>query len=232
MNGPRGVWKVQIGLIGGIGPAATDFYYRRLISTFSNEKTPLELTIVHADAPTLLGNLASNHVASQVAIYMKLTNRLAVVGAGCVAVTSIAGHFCIDAFKASSPLPVVDLIFEVNKAIEKSGYKRIGILGTRTVMETQFYGAISGATVIPPGGRDLDDVHQAYVTMATSGVVTNAQRDVFAGVSQRLLKDAGAQAIMLGGADLALVFDERDAPFPIVDCAAIHADAIVRFATS
>jgi aspartate racemase len=223
---------VQIGLIGGIGPAATDFYYRRLISTFSNDKAPLEVTIVHADAPTLLGNLASNDVASQVAIYMKLTNRLAAAGAGCVAVTSIAGHFCIDAFKASSPLRVVDLISEVNRAIEESGYKRIGILGTRTVMETRFYGAISGAAIIPPGDRDLDDVHQAYATMATSGVVTDAQREVFVGASQRLLKDAGAEAIMLGGTDLALVFAERDAPFPIIDCAAIHADAITRFATS
>jgi aspartate racemase len=232
IKGSRGGWKVQIGLIGGIGPAATDFYYRRLISTFSAKKTPLELTIVHADAPTLLGNLASHDVAAQVAIYMKLTNRLAAAGAGCVAVTSIAGHFCIDAFRASSPLPVVDLISEVDKAIGKSGYERIGILGTRTVMETRFYGAISRATIIPPGGPDLDDVHQAYATMATSGVVTDAQREVFAGASQRLLKDSGAQAIMLGGTDLALVFDERDAAFPIIDCAAIHADAIAGFATS
>jgi aspartate racemase len=45
---------MQIGLIGGIGPAATDFYYRRLISAFAARKTPLELTIVHADTPTLL----------------------------------------------------------------------------------------------------------------------------------------------------------------------------------
>jgi len=223
---------VQIGLIGGIGPAATDFYYRRLISTFSSNKTPLELTIVHADAPTLLGNLASNDVASQVAIYMKLTNRLVAAGAGCVAVTSIAGHFCIDAFKASSPLPVVDLISEVNRAIEKSGYKRIGILGTRTVMETRFYGRISGAAIIPPDNQDLDDVHQAYATMATSGVVTDAQREIFTGASQRLLKDAGAEAIMLGGTDLALVFDERHTAFPIIDCAAIHADAIARFAAA
>jgi aspartate racemase len=223
---------VQIGLIGGIGPAATDFYYRRLISVFAAEKTPLDLTIVHADAPTLLGNLASNDVASQVAIYMKLTDRLVSTGAGCVAVTSIAGHFCIDAFKASSPLPVVDLISEVNRAIEKSRYKRIGILGTRTVMETRFYGAISGATVVPPDGRDLDDVHLAYATMATAGIVTDAQRDVFAQASQRLLKNAGAEAIMLGGTDLALVFGGRDAAFPIIDCAAIHADAIVRFAAA
>ena len=84
---------MHIGLIGGIGPAATDFYYRRLISTFASKKAALELTIVHADTATLLGNLTRNDAASQVAIYMKLTNRLAAAGAGCVAVTSVAGHF-------------------------------------------------------------------------------------------------------------------------------------------
>jgi hypothetical protein len=88
--------NMHIGLIGGIGPAATDFYYRRLISTFASRKAALDLTIVHADTPTLLGNLASNNVAAQVAIYMRLTKRLAAAGAGCVVITSIAGHFCIE----------------------------------------------------------------------------------------------------------------------------------------
>lgn len=112
---------MQIGLIGGIGPAATDFYDRWLINGFARQKIPLELTIVHADTPTLLGNLVSNDAASQVAIYMKLTARLKAAGAGCVAVTSIAGHFCIEAFKAVSPLPVIDMIAEVNRAIAARG---------------------------------------------------------------------------------------------------------------
>ena len=222
---------MQIGLIGGIGPAATDFYYRRLISTFAAAKTPLELTIAHADTPTLLGNLGRNDVAAQVAIYMKLTHRLATAGAGCVAVTSIAGHFCIEAFKAVSPLPVIDMISEVNQAIGKSGYRRLGILGTRTVMETRFYGGVTGAEIIPPSGPDLDAVHQAYVTMAASGVATEAQRAVFVEAGRKIL-EAGAEAIMLGGTDLALVFREGDAAFPIVDCAAIHADAIAKAATA
>jgi aspartate racemase len=83
-------------------------------------------------------------------------------GAECVVVTSIAGHFCIDEFKVSSPLPVVDLISEVNRAIEQRGLKRIGILGTRTAMETRFYGGVPSAQIIPPNGQDLDDIHQAY----------------------------------------------------------------------
>ena len=99
---------MHIGLIGGIGPAATDFYYRRLISTFASQQAALDLTIVHADTPTLLGNLASNNAAAQIAIYMRLTKRLAAAGAGCVAVTSIAGHFCIADFKSLPTNSVVE----------------------------------------------------------------------------------------------------------------------------
>jgi len=222
---------VQIGLIGGIGPAATDFYYRRLIATFAARKTPLELTIAHADTPTLLGNLGRNDVAAQVAIYLKLTERLAKAGAGCVAVTSIAGHFCIEAFKAVSPLPVIDMISEVNRAITESGYRRLGVLGTRTVMETRFYGGGGGAEIIAPPGCDLDAVHDAYVTMAACGAATEAQRDIFLAAGRKLREEAGAEAIMLGGTDLALVLGELEAAFPIVDCAAIHADAIATAAT-
>jgi aspartate racemase len=223
---------MHIGLIGGIGPAATDFYYRRLISTFAKKKAALELTIVHADTPTLLGNLASKDADSQVAIYMKLTNRLAAAGAECVAITSVAGHFCIDAFKALSVLPVVDMISEVNRAIAQRAFERIGILGTRTVMETRLYGSVSRVEVVPPSGQDLEDVHEAYVAMAASGIVTEAQSAVFTAVSKRLLKEPGVQAIMLGGTDLALAFNERDTEFPFIDCAGIHADAIAKLATT
>jgi len=167
---------------------------------------------------------------AQTAIYSRLTKRLVSAGAECVAVTSIAGHFCIDDFKAVSPLPVVDLIDEVSRAIERRGLKRIGILGTRTVMETRFYARIASAEIIPPCEPDLDDVHQAYISMAASGLVTDQQRSIFYTASHRLLENYGAEAIMLGGTDLALVFSEDTTEFPLIDCAGIHANAISRFA--
>ena len=196
---------MHIGLIGGIGPAATDFYYRRLIDAFARKNRALELTIVHADTPTHLSNLAADDATAQTAIYTRLTNRLVSAGAECVAITSIAGHFCIDAFKTVSPLPVVDLLSEVRGAIETRGLTRIGILGTRTVMETRFYGQITSAEILPPGGSDLAEVHQAYISMAASGFVTEDQRSIFRAVSHRLLDDQGAEAILLGGTDLAAV---------------------------
>lgn len=187
--------------------------------------------MVHADTPTLVGNLARNDAAAQVAIYTKLANRLVAAGAECVVVTSIGGHFCIDSFKAVSPLPVIDMISEVDRAVKERGLKRIGILGTRTAMETRFFGGVTSAEVVPPGGNDLDDVHGVYVTMAASGVATDAQRRVLTAACRRLLKVGGVEAIMLGGTDLTLVFNDQTATdFPLVDCAGIHVEAIARLA--
>jgi aspartate racemase len=222
---------VQIGLIGGIGPAATDYYYRRLVAEFARINEPLEMTIAHADAPTLIANLANNNVDEQVNIYDRLTNRLALAGADCVVVTSIAGHFCIDAFRKSSPLAVIDMLMAVDAEVQKRALKRVGILGTRTVMETRFFSGISTAEIIIPSGSALEDVHAAYVSMALSGQVSDEQRAVFDAACNWFTDKAGVDAIMLGGTDLALVYQEGNTRFPLVDCAAIHVDEVVRRAT-
>lgn len=223
---------MHIGLIGGIGPAATDFYYQRLISNFAKHGRPLELTMVHADSPTLLANLAKNDTASQVKIYKRLAERLAVAGADCVVVTSIGGHFGIGEFEDVSPLPVINMLSEVAKEVTARGLKRIGIMGTRTVMETKFYGGLIDTEVIAPQGSQLEQVHDAYVTMATSGFVTDQQRQVFDEACRQFLERDRVEAILLGGTDLALVYDAATSELPLVDGAAIHVDAITEQALS
>jgi aspartate racemase len=224
-----GVAPRHIGLVGGIGPAATDYYYRRLIAGFAAAGVPLTLTIAHADAPTLLANLAAGAVVEQAGIYQRLAERLAAAGAECIAITSIAGHFCIDRFAPLSPLPVVDMISTITAAVRAQRFGRIGILGTRTVMASRLYGVDTGAVIVPPAGAAFDAVHDAYAAMAAAGTVTDAQRQVFDAASAELLA-TGCEAILLGGTDLALVYQPGSSRFPIIDCAGIHADAIMRHA--
>jgi len=217
---------MHIGLIGGIGPAAQDYYTRRLISIFAERGVALELTTAHADAPTLIANLAADRRDAQAAIFAGLTARLARAGADLVAVTSIAGHFCRREFAGHSVLPVVDMIGVVAQDIAARGLARIGILGTRTVMETHFYGGIDSAVVVTPPEPVLGAVHTSYVAMAMAGAITPEQQAVFDMAARDLINDQRADAIMLGGTDLALAFDAATCPFPLVDCAAIHAQAI------
>ena len=223
---------MHLGLIGGIGPAATDYYYRRLIALCAASGTTLELTIGHADSPTLLANLAKGDKASQVEIFLKLANRLKAAGADTVAVTAIAGHFCIEELGAVSPLPVADLLKETNAAIGAMGLDKVGILGTATAMETRMYGQIDTAEVIPPAGPELTQVHESYINMVGAGKATDADRDIFVTASRRLIEDHGAQAIMLAGTDLVLVFDGTDYGFEVIDCAGIHVNALAKIAAS
>jgi aspartate racemase len=219
---------MHIGLIGGIGPAATDFYYRGLIERHAASGIPLELTIAHADVREMSRNLTNKDPGRQAEIFVRLVQRMKAAGATAAAVTSMGGHFCVKELEAISPLPILNAIPEVDAAVTRSKLKKVGIIGTRTVMESGLYSGISSAEVVAPEGDARDEVHTAYVGMAEVGRVTDQQRRTFFTVGRRLCQEQGAQAIMLGGTDMFLAFVGQENPFPLIDCADIHVDAIYR----
>jgi aspartate racemase len=222
---------MHIGLIVGIGPAATDYYYRQLISAAARAGKDLELTMAHADTPTLLRHQAEGNVQAQVDIYCRLTERMQRAGIVRVAVTSIAGHFCIDAFKVVSPVPVIDVLDVVKLEVKRRGLRRVGLLGTRVVMQSRFYGVLDGVDVIAPADELTGEVHEAYVAMASAGVATEAHREVFMRAGMSLARNHGCDSILLAGTDLALVFGRGVEPgFDILDCAEAHAVAIANAA--
>jgi aspartate racemase len=222
---------VHIGLIGGIGPAATEFYYRGLIDRHAEAGTALDLTIAHADVRAMAQNLANSAAQLQAEIFARLIQRLAAAGAELAAVTSMGGHFCIRELMAISPLPLLNAIPEVDAAIRQRNLRTIGIIGTRNVMETGLYGGITAARIVRPEGEALDQVHTAYITMAMAGQVTATQRRVFFSIGQHLCQAQGAEAIVLGGTDLFLAFAGQEPGFPVLDCADIHVDALYRRST-
>jgi aspartate racemase len=217
---------MHIGLIAGIGPAATDFYYRGLIERHASAKVPLELTMAHADVREMARNLDEKNPGRQAKIFAGLIGRMKQAGAQAAAVTSMGGHFCVNELLAISPLPIVHGVQAVAAAIEKRGLKKIGVLGTRTVMQSKLYGGVTSAELLAPEGQAMDQVHAAYSAMAQAGSVTDAQREVFFREGRRLVRERGAEAIMLGGTDLFLAFVGHKPEFPLVDCADIHVDAI------
>ena len=116
---------MHIGLIGGIGPAATEYYYRGLIERHERSGKPLELTIVHAKLRDLALNLATGDKREQAAIFVRLVQRLAAAGANAAAVTSIVGHFCVDELEALSPLPIINAIPEIDRAVRQRNLQKL-----------------------------------------------------------------------------------------------------------
>ena len=217
---------MHIGLIGGIGPAATEFYYRGLTDRHAKLGTRLELTIANAELRDLVRNRANKDARKQAEIFAALILRLKAAGAQLAVVTSMGGHFCIGKLLPISPLPILNVIPEVDAAVKRGRFKSVGIIGTRMVMETRLYGAISSATVVAPKGAELEEVDANYAAMAAAGRVDDAQRRVFFTAGERLCRDQGAEVVLLGGTDLFLAFQGPDAGFPVLDCADVHVEAI------
>ena len=223
---------MHIGLIAGIGPAATDFYYRGLIDRYRAAGKPLTLTMAHADVGEMGRNLGTGETRRQAEIFAELIGRMKAGGATIAAVTSMGGHFCIDDLLPISPLPLVHGVAAVAGEIRRRGLATVGIIGTRTVMNTRLYGALPFAKVVAPEGDLLDRVHEHYVGMADVGIVTEEHRAVFFEAGRKLCREHGAEAVMLGGTDLFLAFRDHDPGFPVIDCADIHVEAIFRHATA
>jgi aspartate racemase len=217
-------------MIVGIGPAATDYYYRMIISEMRQRGKDLQLTMVHADAPTLLGNQTTENTTAQVRIYLELAHRLKAAGAQCIAITSIAGHFCSEAFSKTSPLPIIDMIGAVKTQLRSKKYERVGLIGTKGVMQTRFYGFLQDFDVVAPEDEMLHLVHDAYASMAASGRVTDAQRATFFEAGAGLVSKQAVEAVLLAGTDLVLAFKGHNPGFAYLDCAEAHAKTIVDMA--
>ncbi len=219
---------MHIGLIGGIGPAATEFYYRGLVKAHAVANRKMALTIAHADTREMVANMEAGENEKQALIFAGFVEQLKAGGCEAAVVTSMGGHFCIKALEKISTLPMLNAIPEMDAYFARLGVRRVGVLGSNAVMESKFYGGVSSVELVAPPPGELEIAHKEYVTMAMAGFATDSQKDYFDAAGRKLCEKQGAEIIVLGGTDLFLAFGDEDHGYPIVDSAQIHVDAIAR----
>lgn len=212
---------MHIGLIGGIGPAATVVYYQRLCARMRELGAPLELTIVQADIHTLIRNNLADNRDEQAVIYAGLIDRLKAAGADCAAITSLGGHFCFDETARIASLPLVSAVTPLDEHFAAAGMRRVGLLGTRVVMRTRLYGQLAQTEAVACDD-EIESLGQLYQDIAVTGVCTDAQRAVLFGAGHRMVTEQGADAIVLAGTDLNLAYDGRDPGYPVIDALDVH----------
>lgn len=209
---------MHLGLIGGIGVAATVVYYQRLTNAVGGA---CDLTIDHADVQTLIRNNLADKRAEQAQVYARHIDRLARAGCDAVAITSLGGHFCYDETAALSPLPLISAVAPLDAYFQERGLKRIGLLGTRVVMRTRLYGQLERTEAVALDD-ETEELGQLYQDMAVAGVCTPAQRRGFLDAGRRMVEDQGAEAIVLAGTDLNLAFNGQDPGYPVIDALDVH----------
>lgn len=222
--------RLHIGLIGGIGVASTVVYYQRLTAAVAQMGGAAEITIVHADVHTLIRNNLADDRDAQAKVYADLIDRLKAAGADCAAITSLGGHFCFDETVPLSSLPLVSGVTPLDPYFAAQGIKKVGLLGTKVVMDTKLYGQLeTTASVVLT--NEIELLGQTYLDMAVAGRCTSQQRDLFLDAGRRMVSDLGADAVVLAGTDLNLAFGTNDVGYRVIDALDVHVDLLAQLAT-
>ena len=212
---------MHIGLIGGIGVAATVVYYQRLTAAAAARGVQkLELTIVHGEIHELIRNNLADRRAEQAQAFLALVTRLKDAGCDCAALSSLGAHFCFDELAALSPLPLVSAVTPLDAYFVEQGIGRVGLLGTRVVMRTRLYGQLARTAALALDD-EIETLGQAYQDVAVAGTCSAAQRELFLDAGRRMVA-AGADAIVLAGTDLNLAFDGQEPGYRVVDALDVH----------
>ena len=220
---------MHIGLIGGIGVAATIVYYQRLTAAVAERGTTLDLTISHGDIQTLIQNNLADARQPQAERFAVQIDQLKAAGCDCVALTSLGAHFCVNEMAALSALPVVSGVAPLDGYFAREGIKRIGLLGTRGVMASRLYGQLAQTEAVTVDS-EIDHIGQAYLDMAVAGHCTPSQREVFVAAGRQMVEDQGADAIVLAGTDLNLAFDGLDPGYKVIDALDVHVSVLADLA--
>ena len=141
-------------------------------------------------------------------------------------------HKVADAIEAATTIPLLHIGDVTARAVRSSGIDRVGLLATAYTMEHDFLRdrlASHGLTVLVPEPADRAEVHRIIYDELCLGVVTEASRDVYRGVIQRLVAE-GAQGVILGCTEIELLVSRGDSPVPVFPTTRLHVEAAVEAA--
>jgi len=225
-----------IGLIGGMSCESTAHYYKRL-----NDRVRAHLGGLHS-AEILMWSVDFAPVAQMQhenrwqeagAHLARIARRLEQAGAEVLVLATNTMHKVAETIQASTSIPLIHIADATAERIQNAGKRKPALLATRFTMEQEFYtGRLRekfGLDVVVPDEAERALVHQIIYDELCIGRVTEASRQAFVDVAQRLER-RGADSLILGCTEVGMLLDVSNAPVPIFDTALIHADAAVDFA--
>ncbi len=208
-----------IGVIGGMGPAATaDFLTRLVAGVPAAHDTDHPRVLVDSNPHVPDRNAAAlNGADSPGPALAEMALRLANNGAEVLAMPCNAAHGWADAITAA---PFVSMIDAAVAEAMAHNPRRIGVLGVGATLALDLYGK---ASPVPVLAGDLAVVQPA-VNAIKAGDRSHSVRTALANAAQALAM-AGADVVIAACTEVPLLLTQADVPVPLIDSTAALARA-------
>ncbi|MEH8222390.1 aspartate/glutamate racemase family protein [Aeromonas veronii] len=142
-------------------------------------------------------------------------------------------HKVAPEIEATIDIPLLHIADATAAKLRADGITRVGLLGTRFTMEQDFYkGRLQerfGLAVLVPDEAGRERVHRVIYDELCLGEIRESSRAEYLAIIAGLAA-AGAEAVILGCTEIALLVGDARAAVPLYDTTAIHAEAAVALA--
>jgi len=218
-----------IGLVGGVSWESSKDYYRII-----NEEVARRLGGLHS-ADCVMTSLDFDPVAKAINAGDKETYRQHVLrsagrmkgsGVDFVLICSNTTNAFAEDVEKLLGVPVIHIADAMGAAVVKRGFKTVGLLGTRSLMEADTVkGRLErkwGLSVIIPEVEDRVTVNRVIFEELCAGKILDSSRREYLEIMDRLTA-RGAEGVLLACTEIPLLVQQQHTKIPVFDSTELHA---------
>jgi aspartate racemase len=225
-----------IGLLGGMSWESTLSYYKLINQGVNRELGGLHSAKICLNSVDFAEIEQLQHLGEwqQTAdILAAAAQSIEAAGADCLLICTNTMHKVAPQISAAITIPLIHIADATAQQLTLDGVRRVGLLGTQFTMAEDFYkGRLRDKfdiEVIIPDEEEQQLVHQVIYTELCQGVIRSESRQQYVAIIEKL-QQQGAQAVILGCTEIALLVQQQHTCVPLYDTTAIHGQSAVQFA--
>lgn len=217
-----------IGLIGGMSWESTVSYYQILNQTIKKQLGGLhsaKVLLYSVDFAEIEGYQAKGEWDKSARVLADVAVRLEKAGADFIVICTNTMHKVVPEIESEISIPIIHIADAAADELLRHNIKKVALLGTKYTMTQDFYKSRlinKNIDVLVPNEKDMEIVNSIIYNELCLGVISDASREQYQRVIA-LLKDEGAEGVILGCTEIGLLIKPEHSPLPVFDTTEIHA---------
>jgi aspartate racemase len=166
-------------------------------------------------------------------LMLSSANKLAQIGANFLICPDNTIHQALRFVTPRSPLPWLHIAEVVAAQAVHIGYRRIGLTGTRWLVESEVYPeklAVRGLEYVRPSADERAEINRIIMDELVYGIFKPEAVTCFQQVIARL-RNEGCDAVVLGCTEIPLIMNDANSPLPTLDSTRLLARAALKRAS-
>jgi aspartate racemase len=163
-------------------------------------------------------------------IIMVSAHKLASVGADFLICPDNTMHQALPFVMSRSPRPWLHIAETVAEEAVARGFRRLGLLGTRWLVESAVYPDVlsgRGVSLVRPEAVERDEMNRIIMDELVCSIFRPQTTAWFQRIITRM-RDAGCDAVVLGCTEIPLIMHDGNSPLPTLDSTRLLARAALR----